>query len=203
MPRSCAARSRMAASRDRRRRAALAMPGVRAVITANDIGAVPRSRCVCCRCPGLSGFCSRRSPPTGSAMSASRSRVVLADSAALAEDGVEAIALDIEELPPVADRRASAAARRPAVRGDRHQRRDDLHRGQGRCRCGIPRGRLHPPRAVRDAAPHRIADGAARRARRMGCGAAADDRLGAAKVPFFNRRIRWRHARACRKTRSI
>ena len=34
--------------------------------------------------------------------------VVLADSAALAEDGVGAIILDIEELPPVADRRASA-----------------------------------------------------------------------------------------------
>ncbi|HXC14361.1 MAG TPA: xanthine dehydrogenase family protein molybdopterin-binding subunit, partial [Stellaceae bacterium] len=33
--------------------------------------------------------------------------VVLADSAALAEDGVGAIALDIEELSPVADRRAS------------------------------------------------------------------------------------------------
>src|SRR5439155_14317729 len=33
--------------------------------------------------------------------------VVLADSAALAEDGVEAIALDIEELPVVADRHVS------------------------------------------------------------------------------------------------
>ena len=33
--------------------------------------------------------------------------VVLADSPALAEDGVGAIALNIEELPPVPDRRAS------------------------------------------------------------------------------------------------
>jgi carbon-monoxide dehydrogenase large subunit len=33
---------------------------------------------------------------------------VLADSAALAEDGVEAIALEIEELPVVADRHISA-----------------------------------------------------------------------------------------------
>ena len=45
--------------------------------------------------------------------------VVLADSAALAEDGVGAIALDIEELPPVADRTlpgdaTSCCSRRPA-----------------------------------------------------------------------------------------
>jgi aerobic carbon-monoxide dehydrogenase large subunit len=33
---------------------------------------------------------------------------VLADSAALAEDGVEAITLDVEELPVVADRHISA-----------------------------------------------------------------------------------------------
>ena len=40
-------------------------------------------------------------------MSASRSAVVLGDSPALAEDGVGAIALDIEELPHVPDRPAS------------------------------------------------------------------------------------------------
>ena len=86
---------------------ALAIPGVRAVITAKEIGAVPRIRLRLLPLPGTERFLQP-------AIAADRVRyvgepvaVVLADSAALAEDGVGAITLDIEELPPVADRRAS------------------------------------------------------------------------------------------------
>ena len=87
--------------------AALAIPGVRAVITATEIGAVPRIPLRLLPLPGTERFLQP-------VIAADRVRyvgepvaVVLADSAALAEDGVGAIALDIEELPPVADRRAS------------------------------------------------------------------------------------------------
>jgi len=88
--------------------AALAMAGVHAVITAAEIGAVPTIPLRLLPFPGTERFLQP-------VIAADRVRyvgepiaVVLADSPALAEDGVGAIALDIEELPPVADRRASA-----------------------------------------------------------------------------------------------
>src|ERR1700686_4569531 len=87
--------------------AAYAIPGVRAVITAAEIGTVPRIPLRLLPLPGTERFLQP-------VIAADRVRyvgepiaVVLADSAALAEDGVGAIALDIEELPPVADRHAS------------------------------------------------------------------------------------------------
>src|ERR1700722_16118866 len=88
--------------------AALSTPGVRAVITAAEIGAVPTIPLRLLALPGTERFLQP-------VIAADRVRyvgepiaVVLADSAALAEDGVGAIALDIEELPPVVDRRSSA-----------------------------------------------------------------------------------------------
>src|SRR4051794_36907252 len=87
--------------------AARAIPGVRAVITAAEIGAVPGSPVRLLPLPGTERFLQP-------VIAADRVRyvgepiaVVLADSAALAEDGVGAIDLDIQELPPVPDRRAS------------------------------------------------------------------------------------------------
>ena len=87
--------------------AARVIPGVRAVITAAEIGAVPRIPLRLLPLPGTERFLQP-------VIAADRVRyvgepiaVVLADSAAVAEDGVGAIALDIEELRPVADRRAS------------------------------------------------------------------------------------------------
>src|SRR5271154_518095 len=87
--------------------AARAIPGVRAVITAAQIGVVPTIPLRLLPLPGTERFLQP-------VIAADRVRyvgepiaVVVADSAALAEDGVGAIALDIEELPPVADRRAS------------------------------------------------------------------------------------------------
>ena len=87
--------------------AALAITGVRAVITAKDIGAVPRIPLRLLPLPGTERFLQP-------VIAADRVRyvgepvaVVLGDSPALAEDGIGAIALDIEELPPVPDRHAS------------------------------------------------------------------------------------------------
>ena len=91
--------------------AARARPGVVAVITAADIGAVPT-------------IPLRQEPlPACGTMSSRSSRrkvryvgepiaVVVAESAALAEDALEAILVDIEPLPAVADR---AAARKGDV----------------------------------------------------------------------------------------
>jgi aerobic carbon-monoxide dehydrogenase large subunit len=87
--------------------AAGALSGVRAVITAAEIGTVPHIPLRLLALPGTEQFLQP-------VIAADRVRyvgepiaVVLADSAALAEDGVGAIALEIEELPVVADRRVS------------------------------------------------------------------------------------------------
>ena len=65
--------------------------------------------------------------------------VVLADSAALAEDALDAIALDIEPLPGGDRLRRGGGRQGPAVRGARHQsRRWSSSRAEGRCGGGVP-----------------------------------------------------------------
>ena len=107
MPRSCAARSRMAGFADSTRPLRAPSPACAPSSRRRRSARCRRSRCACCPCPGPSGFCSRSSQSDRVRYVGEPIAVVLADSAALAEDGVGAIALDIEELPPVADRRAS------------------------------------------------------------------------------------------------
>src|SRR5215831_9516756 len=87
---------------------ALEIRGVHAVITATEIGTVPRIPLRLQTSPATEPF---RQP----VIAADRVRyvgepiaVVLADSAALAEDGVDAVLLETEELPVVADRHLSA-----------------------------------------------------------------------------------------------
>jgi carbon-monoxide dehydrogenase large subunit len=90
------------------RAAALARPGVRAVITAADIGnAIPT---IPLRQEALAAFKPFEQP----VIAAGTVRyvgepvaLVVADSAALAEDAAEAVALDIEPLAVVADRAAA------------------------------------------------------------------------------------------------
>jgi aerobic carbon-monoxide dehydrogenase large subunit len=90
---------------------ALAVAGVHAVVTAAEIrstlGAIPRIPLRLQTSPATEPFrqpviASDRVRYVGEPIA-----VVLADSAALAEDGVDAIALDIQELPVVADRHIS------------------------------------------------------------------------------------------------
>src|SRR5437868_521933 len=86
---------------------ARAIPGVRDVIAAAEIGAVPTIPLRLLPLPGTERFlqpviATGRLRYVGEPIA-----VVLADSAALAEDGVGALILDLEELPPVPDRRAS------------------------------------------------------------------------------------------------
>jgi aerobic carbon-monoxide dehydrogenase large subunit len=87
--------------------AALAIPGVRAVIAASDIGAVPRIPLRLLPLPGTERFLQPVIAQHSIRYVGEPIAVVLADSAALAEDGVGAITLNIEELPTVADRRAA------------------------------------------------------------------------------------------------
>ena len=87
--------------------AALAIAGVHAAITAKDIGTVPRIPLRLLPLPGTERFlqpviAADRVRYVGEPVAA-----VLAESPALAEDGVGAVALDIEQLPPVPDRHAS------------------------------------------------------------------------------------------------
>src|SRR4051794_24121906 len=88
--------------------AALAVPGVRAVVTAREVG------------PQIPVIPFRRPIPTivpyaQPVIAAEVVRyvgepvaMVLADNAGLAEDAVQSVALDIEPLPPIVDHRASA-----------------------------------------------------------------------------------------------
>ena len=167
--------------------AAHAIPGVRAVITAAEIGAVPTIPLRLLPLPGTEQFLQP-------VIAADRVRyvgepiaVVLADRAALAEDGVGAIALVIEELPPVVDRWVSGqhdillfeesgtnlAMTFTAVSGDAdaafrdapYVRRDCFQVQRYTALPMEPRGVL----AEWDAAQGRMTV------------------LGAAKVPFFNR----------------
>jgi aerobic carbon-monoxide dehydrogenase large subunit len=85
-------------------RAALARPGVHAVITAADIGSVPT---IPLRQEQLDAFRPFEQPviATGKVRYVGEPvAVVVADSAALAEDAAEAVAVDIAALPVVADR---------------------------------------------------------------------------------------------------
>jgi len=88
-------------------RAALERRGVQAVITAADIGAVPLIPLRLKTSPTTEPFrqpaiASEKVRYVGEPMA-----VVLAESAAIAEDGVDAVKVDIEELPAVVDRHAS------------------------------------------------------------------------------------------------
>ena len=87
--------------------AALALPGVHAVITAKDIGTVPNIPLRQEPLPELKQFeqpviASDKVRYVGEPVAA-----VIADSVALAEDALEAIVLDIEPLPAVASRDAA------------------------------------------------------------------------------------------------
>src|ERR1700730_4289765 len=84
--------------------AAHAIPGVRAVITAAEIGAVPTIPLRLLPFPGPGRFLEPAIAAGGVRDVGEPIAVVLADRAALAEDGVGAIAVVIEELPPIVDR---------------------------------------------------------------------------------------------------
>jgi carbon-monoxide dehydrogenase large subunit len=166
----------------------LAIGGVHAVITAAEIGAVPRIPLRLQSSPATEPFCQPVIARDRVRYLGEPIAVVLADSAALAEDGVEAIALDVEELPVVADRYIShrqetllfedagtnLAMQFTAIRGDA----DAAFRGAEytrRAHFSVQRHTALPlePRGLLaewDAAAGRLTV------------------MGAAKVPFFNRR---------------
>jgi aerobic carbon-monoxide dehydrogenase large subunit len=87
--------------------AALAIAGVHAVVTAKDVGAVPRIPLRLLPLPGTERFLQPVIAADHVRYVGEPVAVVLGDSPALAEDGVGAIALDLEELPPVPHRHAS------------------------------------------------------------------------------------------------
>ena len=81
--------------------------------------------------------------------------VVVADSAALAEDALDAIALDIEALPAVADRAAARSNESLLFEATGRNHIITLSAHEGRRRGGVPRRALHPPRALQRAALQR------------------------------------------------
>ena len=147
----------------------------------------------CCRSSSRSS--SRSSPRTRCATSASRSRWCVADSPALAEDALDA---DRARHRGAAGGRRAARRRAPAtVSCSRHSGRNrviTLTALRGDARRRVPRRALHPARAVRGAALHRGADGAARPARRMGRREGPPHRARRRpRCAFHNRRILAKH----------
>ena len=110
-------------------RAARARPGVHAVITAADIGEpVPK---IPLRQEAMPEFARFEQPVIAHGKVryvGEPIAVVIAESQALAEDALEAIVVDIEPLPAVADRADGAQRHGPGVRGGRHQSRQHVHR---------------------------------------------------------------------------
>jgi aerobic carbon-monoxide dehydrogenase large subunit len=92
-------------------RAALALPGVAAVLTAADIGEIPviGLRAEHLKVTGFANFLQPVIAKDETRYMGEPVAVVLAESAALAEDGAQQIVLDIEHLPPVIDRRKALA----------------------------------------------------------------------------------------------
>jgi aerobic carbon-monoxide dehydrogenase large subunit len=90
--------------------AALTTPGVRAVVTARDIGTpiplIPFRR----PNPTIAPYAQPVIAADVVRYVGEPVAMVLADDAGIAEDAVQAVALDIEPLPPVVDHRASAKA---------------------------------------------------------------------------------------------
>jgi carbon-monoxide dehydrogenase large subunit len=82
----------------------LAIGGVRAVITAGEIGTVPRIPLRLQSSPATEPFCQPVIARDRVRYVGEPIAVVLADNPALAEDGVDAITLNVVELPIVADR---------------------------------------------------------------------------------------------------
>jgi aerobic carbon-monoxide dehydrogenase large subunit len=169
-------------------RPALATGGVHAVITAAEIGDVPKIPLRLQASPATEPFCQPVIARDRVRYVGEPIAVVLADSAARAEDGVEAIALEVEELPVVGDRHISGrhetllfeqtgtnlAMKFTAIRGDADAAFRDAEYTR-RAHLTVQRHTALPlePRGL-------LAewDGAAERLTVMG----------AAKVPFFNRR---------------
>ncbi|HEU5275646.1 MAG TPA: xanthine dehydrogenase family protein molybdopterin-binding subunit [Xanthobacteraceae bacterium] len=167
---------------------ALAMPGVRAVITAQDMPGGPPI--IPMRLQPLPDFKPFEQP----VIAADKVRyvgepiaVVLADSAAIGEDALEAIAVDIEPLPPVTDRATATRGDRRlfekgntalvfnAVRGDAAAAfKDAPYRRREHFKTQRHYGLTMEPRGV-------LAE--------WDAGAGILRVFGAAKVPFFNRRI--------------
>jgi carbon-monoxide dehydrogenase large subunit len=169
---------------------ALGLPGVHAVVTAADMGAaVPRIPIRLQPLPRLEPFhqpviAAEKVRYVGEPLA-----VVLADSPAIAEDGLDLVAVDIEPLPAVPDRRAAAengallfeeaggnlAIRYQVTRGDAtaafaradYTRRESFSVQRHMALTLEPRGIM----AEWDAATGRLTVS------------------GAAKVAFFNRRI--------------
>jgi CO/xanthine dehydrogenase Mo-binding subunit len=150
--------------------AALAMPGVHAVIAAAEIGDdIP---VIPLRLANLPEFKTYFQPViakdkvryVGEPMA-----VVVAETQALAEDALEAIHVDIERLPAVPDRHADGERHVAAVRSKRQQPRGALCGVVRRCRQGLRQCRVHPPRELSLPPLDRIAARDPRPDRRMGC----------------------------------
>ena len=176
--RSCAARSRMGASASIDASAALARPGVHAVITAADIGEVP---VIPMRQELLPAFAPYQQP----VIARGKVRyvgepvaVVVADSAALAEDALEAIDARHRAAAGGGGSRARAArATRLLFEATGSNRVITLTALRGDADAAFRDAGYVAPRALLGAALHRGADGAARPARRLGRERAAPHRL--------------------------
>ena len=118
--------------------AAMRLPGVRAIFTAADIdGAIPTIPVRLAPIKGIERFVQPVIAKDKVRFVGEAIAVVVADSRALAEDAIELVEIDIEELAPVADRIHLGREFPPPFRGQRHECRRPLCRIGRRCSHGV------------------------------------------------------------------
>ena len=153
--------------------AARARKGVRAVITAAEIGeSIPL---IPLRLANLPEFAPYLQP----VIARDKVRyvgepiaVVVADTQALAEDALEAIAVDIAPLPAVPDRHAAASGKSLLFETSGSNRAVRYSVSTGDADAAFVQGRVHPPRELSLPSPDCGAAGDPRPDRRVGCGEA-------------------------------
>ena len=152
-------------------RDALAMPGVVAVVTAADVGAKIPIIAIRAEHLKIAGFVHFLQPVIAKdevRYAGEPVAVVLAESAALAEDGAQKVALDIEPLAPVIDRYKALLGPPFVVAAAGEQRDGAAARRPWQCGCRLRQCPLPAQAEIHDLAPQRGDAGAARASGRMG-----------------------------------
>jgi hypothetical protein len=178
-------------------RPALAMRGVRAIITGADIGSVPT---IPFRRPNptIAPYAQPVIAATLVRYVGEPVAMVLADSPELAEDAAHAVELDIAPLPVVADRSASVAGRTLLFPGTTSNCATTFTAETGGRRGGVPRRPLCASRILCGAAPDRLPNGDPRPPRRMGCGGGTAHHVGCRQAALLQSPHARRLARSSR-----
>ena len=162
MRRSCAARIRTPRSATSTPREALALPGVHAVLTLDDLAPVLAKRRMLRHSNSgmpLDRYWSFALADGEASYVGEAVAIVVADNRYIAEDAAALVAVDYDVLPAVADCRRAIEPGAPAVRRELNSNiAADYKVGLRRHRCGLPQGGARLPRGALAASRRRPSD---------------------------------------------